>query len=225
MLGDLALQLLQEARRCSALDYLPGFSHELVRAVIQESQLHNAEFNKIIDIFGGPAAFASQREENPGYSSALLIHHFTILRNKRILLAYVKCRVDRIKDLCWNNPRLGKSVISGQADPIADAVIGDTEKNRGQNDQRGFAFSTDEDDFYNRYTDLLAAYRGQWPQIDLSGPLEPPKDIFIDVRVLCDAGEFQTEYGSIYLTKGSQIFVRQTDVEHLIKQGYLENVS
>ena len=48
-----------------------------------------------------------------------------------------------------------------------------------------------------RYGDLLAAYKGQWTDIDLTGSLEPPKDLFIDVRVLKDAGEIQTEYGYV----------------------------
>ncbi|CRK13064.1 hypothetical protein BN1723_009918, partial [Verticillium longisporum] len=60
---------------------------------------------------------------------------------------------------------------------------------------------------YLVYGDLLAAYKGQWTDIDLTGSLEPPRDLFIDVRVLKDAGEIQTEYGSITLTKNSQFYV------------------
>lgn len=48
------------------------------------------------------------------------------------------------------------------------------------------------------YGDLLAAYKGQWTDVDLTGTLEPPKDLFIDVRVLKDAGEIQTEYGYVF---------------------------
>ena len=108
-----------------------------------------------------------------------------------------------------------------------------------------------------QYSDLLAAYKGQWTDIDLTGSLEPPRDLFIDVRVLKDAGEIQTEYGyvtaisacrrlrpflphpkycilvtianrhhsSITLTKNSQFYVRQGDVERLIAQGYLQRLS
>ena len=55
--------------------------------------------------------------------------------------------------------------------------------------------------------------------------MEPPRDIFIDVRVLKDAGEIQTEYGSINLSKNSQHYVRQADVERLIAQGYLQKLT
>jgi GINS complex subunit 1 len=71
---------------------------------------------------------------------------------------------------------------------------------------------------------LLAQVKGQWTDIDLTGPLEPPRDLFIDVRVLKDAGEIQTEYGTINLTKNSQFFVRQGDVERLIQMGFLQRI-
>ena len=57
------------------------------------------------------------------------------------------------------------------------------------------SLSPEEEEYVRQYGDLLAAYKGQWTDIDLTGSLEPPKDLFIDVRVLKDAGEIQTEYG------------------------------
>ena len=57
------------------------------------------------------------------------------------------------------------------------------------------SLSPEEEEYVRQYSDLLAAYKGQWTDIDLTGSLEPPRDLFIDVRVLKDAGEIQTEYG------------------------------
>lgn len=57
------------------------------------------------------------------------------------------------------------------------------------------SLSPEEAEYARQYSDLLAAYKGQWTDIDLTGSLEPPRDLFIDVRVLKDAGEIQTEYG------------------------------
>jgi GINS complex subunit 1 len=54
---------------------------------------------------------------------------------------------------------------------------------------------------------MLAAYKGQWTDIDLTGTLEPPRDLFIDVRVLKDAGEIQTEYGYVITTGFSCSFL------------------
>ena len=65
----------------------------------------------------------------------------------------------------------------------------------------------------------------RWTDIDITGPLTPPKDLFVDVRVLRDAGEVQTEFGSITLTKGSQFFVKRSDVERLVQQGYLQKLN
>ena len=57
------------------------------------------------------------------------------------------------------------------------------------------SLSPEEEEYVRQYSDMLAAYKGQWSDIDLTGSLQPPKDLFIDVRVLKDAGEIQTEYG------------------------------
>jgi GINS complex subunit 1 len=57
------------------------------------------------------------------------------------------------------------------------------------------SLSPEEEEYVRQYSDLLAAFKGHWTDIDLTGSLEPPRDLFIDVRVLKDAGEIQTEYG------------------------------
>lgn len=79
-------------------------------------------------------------------------------------------------------------------------------------------------EYFKNYSDILIDYKSAFPEVDLSGSLEPPKDVFIDVRVIKDAGEIQTEYGVFNLTKDSQFFVRKADVERLIQQGYLQKI-
>lgn len=79
-------------------------------------------------------------------------------------------------------------------------------------------------EYFKHYSELLINYKSDFPEIDLTGSLEPPSDVFIDVRVLKDAGEIQTEYGVFNLTKDSQFFVRKADVERLIQQGYLQKI-
>lgn len=68
-------------------------------------------------------------------------------------------------------------------------------------DGSGSSLSPEEEEYVRQYSDLLAAYKGQWTDIDLTGSLEPPRDLFIDVRVLKDAGEIQTEYGLVPMPK------------------------
>jgi GINS complex subunit 1 len=54
--------------------------------------------------------------------------------------------------------------------------------------------------------------------------LHPPKELFIQVRVLQGVGEIMTENGTIMLEKDSQHFLRRSDVEPLIRQGILEHI-
>lgn len=70
--------------------------------------------------------------------------------------------------------------------------VGDADMGNGENTNN---LSPEEEEYVRQFSDLLATYTGQWTDIDLTGSLEPPRDLFIDVRVLKDAGEIQTEYG------------------------------
>lgn len=81
-----------------------------------------------------------------------------------------------------------------------------------------------EQEYFKNYESIVLDYKTEFPELDLGAPLVPPKDVFIDVRVLKDAGEIQTEYGVFNLRKDSQFFVRRADVERLIQQGYLQRV-
>ncbi|KAF5099263.1 hypothetical protein DV451_003037 [Geotrichum candidum] len=117
-------------------------------------------------------------------------------RNKRCLMAYEKLRADHLDRMAWDEV--------DYLDP-----------------ENTYNLSAAEQEYLKHYSDLVVDYKGVWTDVDLTGSLEPPKDLFIDVRVLRDAGEIQTEYGVFNLTKGSQYYVRQADVQRLIQQGYL----
>lgn len=109
-------------------------------------------------------------------------------RNKRCLLAYHRTRTDKLEELVWN----GTDVLEMSAQN-ARSSNGDTDL--GNSEGSTSSLSPEEEEYVRQYSDLLAAYKGQWTDIDLTGSLDPPKDLFIDVRVLKDAGEIQTEYG------------------------------
>ena len=97
--------------------------------------------------------------------------------------------MDKLEEMCWN----GTDVLEQQG-----AVQADGRNGVGMMDGAGASsLSPDEEEYVRRYGDLLAAYKGQWTDIDLTGSLEPPRDLFVDVRVLKDAGEIQTEYGYV----------------------------
>jgi GINS complex subunit 1 len=121
---------------------------------------------------------------DPAVSCTLLVDHMAMRRNKRCLLAYHRTRTDKLEELVWNGTDIPD--LAGQQQRAPGAANGDAASSH---------LSPQEEDYMRQYGDLLAAYKGQWTDIDLTGSLEPPRDLFIDVRVLKDAGEIQTEYG------------------------------
>lgn len=200
MHGDVAMKLIADSKRTKGLDHLPPYQPELVRAVTREIRALDNEQQALLDHYGGASNFV--HSQHPEAAVNILVQHLSKQRNKRCLLAYHRLRTDRIDDLCWSE----KLNTHGRSEKDSDSL------------------GPDELEYAKRYNELLAAYKGQWTDIDLTGSLEPPKDLYIDVRVLKDAGEIQTEYGTITLTKNSSFFVRSSDVERLIRQGYLQKL-
>lgn len=208
MYGDLANKLVLEAKRTKQLNSrnnqryaLPMYHEELVQGILREvTQLkRNSEYLKDQQ----QLALMDDKISKCQYFVTLLCME----RNKRCLLAYQKVRSDILNSLAWESNGLD----------IMNGIIG---TNQDTSD-----LSHQEQDYLKEYTELLTDLKsGELADIDLSGSLTPPSDVFIDVRVLKDAGEIQTEYGAFNLIKDSQFFVRQSDVERLIQQGYLQKI-
>ncbi|KAL5000498.1 DNA replication complex GINS protein psf1 [Aspergillus recurvatus] len=223
MYGELGNKLVQHAKRTQSLAHLPPYQTELVRTVAREVRDLDRDLAHLLAPFEG--TFNPSQE--PAVACALLVDHLCIRRNKRCLLAYHRVRTEKLEELCWK----GIDVLEQQQ---AAAAESDEGQSGGQNPNSTGAqgnsgnessLSPEEEEYFREYSDMLATYKGQWTDIDLTGSLEPPKDLFVDVRVLKDAGEIQTEYGVINLTKNSQLYVRHGDVERLIAQGFLERLS
>lgn len=51
---------------------------------------------------------------------------------------------------------------------------------------------------------------------------QPPKDLFIEVRVLKSVGKIMTDAGEVRLDKNTVHFLPRSDVELLVRQGVLE---
>ncbi|KAL4811197.1 hypothetical protein BDV18DRAFT_6686 [Aspergillus unguis] len=225
MYGELGNKLVQHAKRTQSLAYLPPYQTELVRTVAREVRELDRDLAHLLAPFEG--SFNPSQE--PAVACALLVDHLCIRRNKRCLLAYHRVRTDKLEELCWR----GVDVLEQQAAAAAGMMEEGGGQGQGQGQNQGqiqsgsgeSSLSPEEEEYFRQYSDMLATYKGQWTDIDLTGSLEPPRDLFIDVRVLRDAGEIQTEYGVINLTKNSQLYVRHGDVERLIAQGFLERLS
>ncbi|KAI6026548.1 hypothetical protein BKA83DRAFT_284013 [Pisolithus microcarpus] len=86
--------------------------------------------------------------------------------------------------------------------------------------------SPHEVDFLRQYSSSVMDYRAEFSnELDITASItHPPKDLHVLVRVVRDCGVIQTELGSIDFQKGQRFMVRRADIEHLIVQGYLEEV-
>ncbi|KAI0594318.1 DNA replication complex GINS protein PSF1 [Biscogniauxia sp. FL1348] len=218
MYGDLGNKLVQQAKRTQNLAHLPPYQTEIVRAVTREVRDLDKDVTDLLEPFQG----SFNPADDQGTACTLLVNHLSMRRNKRCLLAYHRTRTDRLEELVWK----GYDVVDLAGQQVRDGPGNHNgASGAGNSDGGTSSLSPQEEDYVRQYSDLLAAYKGQWTDIDLTGSLDPPRDLFIDVRVLKDAGEIQTEYGAITLTKNSQFYVRQGDVERLIAQGYLQKLS
>ncbi len=175
---------VQHAKRTQNLSHLPPYQTELVRSVTREVRDLDRDVASLLEPFQG--SFDPSTDQ--ATACTLLVNHLSMRRNKRCLLAYHRTRTDKLEELVWNGSDvldLAGQQQGGAANGMAAASdVGSSS-----------SLSPQEEDYVRQYGDLLAAYKGQWTDIDLTGSLEPPRDLFIDVRVLKDAGEIQTEYG------------------------------
>lgn len=170
---------------------MPPYQTELVREAAREVRDLDRDVANILEPFQG----SFDPSANQGTAGTLLINHLSMRRNKRCLLAYHKQRTDKLEALVWS----GEDLVDLSGQQLRDGTDrGNAPGPAGRPTDSGTSsLSPQEEDYVRQYGDLLAAYKGQWTDIDLTGSLEPPRDLFIDVRVLKDAGEIQTEYGYV----------------------------
>ncbi|KAI7899323.1 uncharacterized protein BX663DRAFT_521298 [Cokeromyces recurvatus] len=200
--GDLAYKLAKEIKRTSDL-FISPYNDDLVQNICREIRfLHNKAKETVNAMKEDPTRQAMQ---DPSNISQVMLYHLAVKRNKRVLFAYNRYRTSKLKDILWN-----VGLYSKYKRQIL-ASLGPTEQQ-----------------FLEEYGEMVNTYKQSFLEVDLGGPggagLEPPMDLFIEVRVIRDAGEINTEYGSLNLSKGNQFYVKRTDVESLIKAGYLIHV-
>lgn len=198
-LGDLATQLVTESRRSTATDTLFKYNDTLVRTIIREQRgLENMTTTALESI--------PELQDASQLPPAVAIYQTAILRNKRCLLAYHQHRMNYLKDLYWN--------LGGALPPILS------------NPQIRANLAPHEVEFLREYNAMVVDFRADFTdELDITSGIEaPPKDIHVLVRVVKDCGVIQTEVGTIDFQKGQRFMVRKSDIEHLIIQGYLEEV-
>ena len=158
-----------------------------MREIIREVR----DLDKDVAATLAPYAGSFNPSQDPATACLVLINHLCMRRNKRCLLAYHRVRTDKLEEMCWS----GKDVLDEGFKHGGGE--GGVASGGGAGEGNQSSLSPEEEEYVRQYGDMLASYKGQWTDIDLTGSLEPPRDLFIDVRVLKDAGEIQTEYGYV----------------------------
>ncbi|KAJ2261937.1 DNA replication protein psf1 [Coemansia sp. RSA 376] len=245
MLGDEAFRLAKEAKDIAA-DHIPAYNEEQVRLVTQETRylwtrieemiaslntavanqqrdglsqtdlrssqphgLPNQQKHSLSQTASTQQSAAQAEIENTNAQTAL--YFLTLNRNKRCLLAYHHRRTQFLRSLLWTL-HLASSMIPASL---------------------SLRLSSEEQNYARDYARLNSTYRDAienqlCPSDSLNWAADgelPPRDLFIEVRVIKDCGEIVTENGVVNLQAGTQHYLHRSDVEHLVTIGYLENVN
>ncbi|ORX47692.1 GINS complex, Psf1 component [Hesseltinella vesiculosa] len=204
-LGESSYKLAKEAKRTADLLVSP-YNDDLVQSISREIRMLHTKAETILRSMRDNQDVAMDNDERKSQLAQLVLHHTAIKHNKRVLFAYHRQRTDKLKELSWDVGRQGEYQREIKS-----------------------ALGPQEHRFLEQYGEMVATYKQSFLEIDLGGNggvgLVPPKDLFIEVRVLKDIGEIHTEYGVLNLIKGNQYYVRRADVESLIRAGYLKHVS
>eukprot|EP00850_Spirogloea_muscicola_P014722 SM000107S14088 [mRNA] locus=s107:291992:293162:- [translate_table: standard] len=136
------------------------------------------------------------RDASPDDAAAVLVHHHSLLRNKRCLLAYVHHRMAKIQGLRWQ--------LGAVLPPDVAAHM-----------------SAGERDMFRAYSALLGQHMAHI-SLDLTVDAAPPKDNLISVRVVENTGVMLFEDKEYHQDANSLHLVSRADVEGLILQGRLQ---
>ena len=157
------------------------------------------EYKKIYQEFLNCLKISELDSKNASCKAKTFILATQLKRHKRILLTY---HADRLM-------KLSRRIIAST----------DFSQNSLSN------LSKVETKFYHLQSDIIVKYKSALGHtVNLFGPIVPPKDFYIQIRVEQDCGMFQTEYGRICLNRGTMHYLKRNDVEHLIVRGLLTHI-
>ena len=134
-------------------------------------------------------------------SAAPIVRMLTMLRNRDMLLCYLRHRLDRIEQARWD--------VAGTLPDEALALL-----------------SPHEREYDREYAALLSEFQTAY-DLDLTRDTKPPSDLYIKVLAREEVGAFiGPESGATIdpVKAGDTIFLRRGDVEPLIRQGRLEHI-
>ncbi|KAL3528853.1 hypothetical protein ACH5RR_008175 [Cinchona calisaya] len=160
---------------------------EQIKKIEEVKKLNNQELEE------------SDKATLKAHNSGALVHHLSLLRNKRCLMAYVYNRAEAIRSLGWAIDRVLPEEIEEK-------------------------LSSSEKEYFKNHAASLQSYMSEL-DLDLAVDMVPPKDPYIKVRVLEDIGNVVLSDQSANLACHAILFLRRTDAEHYISQGLMEELN
>lgn len=143
--------------------------------------------------------FDADGEIDDAAKVTLVYHHQCLSRNKKYMIAYFLHRLSKIRQCRWESGAL-------MPNPLKEIV------------------SMSEYDYFNDYGSLLNQYTKSMDGLDLTSNVEPPKELYVEVRITKDCGEIMTDAGPVMLDAGSTHFIKRTDIESFIRQGLAQQI-
>lgn len=186
-------------------DSLSAYNEDLMRTVINEINEHEAIARRIIDNVPSndqtPMGSEGQTqgwEANRDAGTAVIIHVQSAIRNKKLALAYLLQRLERLKTIRWGSRSLPPAMAAN--------------------------CSPQELEFYKEYDRLLNSYMGNDGGVgqDLTLDLCPPKSNNVLVKVLETQGEMLFSFGQANLSRGTLHHLPVEEAEPLIREGVVE---
>lgn len=193
MYGRRAYQLLNELA-ISEKGQLAQFNNNDFDHVIKECKEHYTNLESLLkkNADENLGTEITRKEDHFGAT----IHHLSITRNKRCLMAYVYNRGEIIQNLRW---KIGRELPQEIQEKI----------------------SLSEKEYFKSHSAAIESYMSEL-DLDLTLDMVPPKDPYVRVRVLSDIGEVCLDDHEISLTQNSLHFIKRTDAEPFISQGLME---
>jgi len=189
-----ARDLLLELKRAS---WLPPFSATGVREIVEMMGAMYGDSKELQEL----ARSEGLDMRDPECSAAPMVRMLTMIRNRDMLMGYLRHRMERIEEARWD--------VAGNLPSEALELL-----------------SPNEREYDREYAGLLAEFQAEYDDFDLTLNATPPTDLYIKVLVKHEVGEIiGPESGAtIDLRAGETIFLRRRDVEPLIRQGSLEHI-
>lgn len=192
-----SVQLVQDLKRAR---WLPQFNDKIIKEVVEEMLNDTREMKNLVRDHNDIETLS------PELAAGLVLHNDLVDRNRRCLLAYLNYRLGRIEELRWE----------------VGLMVPDDKINRMHDSEK---------QYLHLYNTTLDKYMKQYvpnckEPLDLTADSEAPEETNVQIRVSVDGlGEIVTaDSGTVKLRKGYQLFVKRTDIEHLIRAGKVEHV-